>query len=134
VTWRDRAACLGSEYELFFPVGISRKALHQTEDAKTVCYTCPVIEACGQWALDVHEDHGVWGGMSEDERRPLTGRKIRIHTRHGTPAGARAHSRAGQALCPPCLKAQNLANTLRKEREYTSRGKVAPALGKRRVL
>jgi len=134
MTWRDRAACLGAEYELFFPVGISREALAQTEEAKAVCRGCAVQEACLKWALDAHEDHGVWGGLSEDERRPLTGRRIRMYVPHGTSAGAQAHIRAGQPPCPPCREARRLADALRKERAYTSRGAIAPALRKRRVL
>ena len=41
------------------------------EAAKEFCRRCPAVERCLQWALDTGEEHGVWGGMSEDERRPL---------------------------------------------------------------
>ena len=37
--------------------------------AKAVCGTCPVIDACLQHALSVREPYGVWGGLTEDERR-----------------------------------------------------------------
>jgi WhiB family transcriptional regulator, redox-sensing transcriptional regulator len=69
--WRQRAACLDEDPELFFPVGTTGPALDQVERAKQVCRRCDVAEACLEWALDTNQDAGVWGGMSEDERRSL---------------------------------------------------------------
>src|SRR6478735_390061 len=66
--WRHRAACLTEDPELFFPVGNTGPALMQIQEAKKVCKRCDVREACLQWALDAGQDHGVWGGLSEDER------------------------------------------------------------------
>ena len=43
----------------------------QIEAAKKVCRSCAVIEPCLQWALETGQDSGVWGGLSEDERRAL---------------------------------------------------------------
>jgi WhiB family redox-sensing transcriptional regulator len=62
---------VGREPELFFPIGSSGPALRQVEDAKQVCRQCAVADACLQWALQTGQDAGVWGGMSEDERRAL---------------------------------------------------------------
>jgi WhiB family redox-sensing transcriptional regulator len=67
--WRDHAACRWEDPELFFPVGTSGPALLQIAEAKRVCARCPVIEQCLAWALDSGQDDGIWGGMSEDERR-----------------------------------------------------------------
>lgn len=69
--WRQRAACLDEDPELFFPVGSTGPALDQLERAKQVCHGCEVIEACLEWALATNQDAGVWGGLSEDERRSL---------------------------------------------------------------
>ncbi|QBI19182.1 WhiB family transcriptional regulator [Egibacter rhizosphaerae] len=69
--WRQQAACIGEDPELFFPVGSTGPALEQVERAKAVCRRCPVIEECLEWALATNQDAGVWGGMSEDERRAL---------------------------------------------------------------
>lgn len=44
-------------------------ATHAIEEAKAVCRRCPAIERCLQWALETGEEFGVWGGLSEDERR-----------------------------------------------------------------
>ena len=71
MTWRDRAACWGQDPELFFPDGNTAAAVLQTAEAKTVCGRCEVAEACLTWALDTGQDTGVWGGMSESERRAL---------------------------------------------------------------
>ena len=67
--WRDRAACLDEDPELFFPVGNTGPAIAQIEEAKKVCNRCTVREQCLQWALEAGQDHGVWGGMTEEERR-----------------------------------------------------------------
>ena len=78
MTWRNRAACLEAEPELFFPIGNTGPALVQIEEAKTVCSRCEVVEACLNWAMEAGQDAGVWGGMSEDERRALKRRNARV--------------------------------------------------------
>lgn len=75
--WRDQAACLTVDPELFFPVGNTGPALAQIEEAKAVCATCTVLDICLKWALDNNQDSGVWGGTSEDERRSLKRRNAR---------------------------------------------------------
>ena len=71
MTWRDRAACLGEDPELFFPDGNTRPALVQAEEAKAVCRRCEVTATCLKWALESGQEAGVWGGLSEEERRAL---------------------------------------------------------------
>jgi WhiB family redox-sensing transcriptional regulator len=71
VDWLFRAACRTEEPELFFPVGTSGPALVQTARAKAVCSRCPVMIQCRTWALMTGQAVGVWGGMSEDERRAM---------------------------------------------------------------
>jgi WhiB family redox-sensing transcriptional regulator len=73
---RPRAACIGEDPELFFPIGDTGPALLQIEEAKAVCRRCPLIESCLQGALDRNES-GVWGGLSEKERRSLKRRAAR---------------------------------------------------------
>ncbi|MEV5819246.1 WhiB family transcriptional regulator [Micromonospora haikouensis] len=63
--------CRDEDAELFFPVGTTGPALLQAEQAKAVCRRCPVVDQCLQWALTNGVDDGVWGGMSEDERRAV---------------------------------------------------------------
>ena len=75
--WRHRAACLDEDPELFFPIGNTGPALHQIEQAKAVCHRCPVIQTCLKWARESGQDAGIWGGLSEDERRALRRRTAR---------------------------------------------------------
>ncbi len=69
--WRDKAACLTADPELFFPVGNTGPAVDQIEKAKAVCARCNVTEVCLQYALETNQDYGVWGGLSEDEREEI---------------------------------------------------------------
>lgn len=81
IDWRHRAACRDEDPELFFPVGNTGPALLQIEEAKFVCRMCPEMEACLQWALESGQDAGVWGGMSEDERKALKRKAARNRAR-----------------------------------------------------
>lgn len=64
--WMDRANCLGADPELFFP---QRGA--STEQAKEVCRGCVVQQACLDYALLRSEKYGIWGGLSERQRRHI---------------------------------------------------------------
>jgi WhiB family redox-sensing transcriptional regulator len=75
--WRHAAACLDEDPELFFPVGNTGPALLQIEEAKAVCARCDVAPSCLEWAINNNQDSGVWGGLSEDERRSLKRRNAR---------------------------------------------------------
>lgn len=64
--WQSRANCKGVDPDLFFPErGVS------TREAKEVCRRCVVRDDCLSYALDMNETFGIWGGMSERERRRL---------------------------------------------------------------
>ncbi|MFF5360479.1 WhiB family transcriptional regulator [Streptomyces scabiei] len=69
--WLRRAACVGEDPELFFPVGTTGPALDEVAAAKRVCAGCPVRRECLDWALGNGQLAGVWGGMSEEERGDL---------------------------------------------------------------
>ncbi len=75
--WRARAACRDEDPELFFPLGDSGPALMQIEDAKAVCRSCNVVTDCLSWALESGQDSGIWGGLSESERRVMRRRSAR---------------------------------------------------------
>jgi WhiB family transcriptional regulator, redox-sensing transcriptional regulator len=66
--WRLLAAWRHADPELFFPVSASGPSLDQVTQAKAICAGCPVRRQCLAFALDTRQDHGVWGGMSEEER------------------------------------------------------------------
>jgi WhiB family redox-sensing transcriptional regulator len=65
-TWQDFANCLGVDPDLFFP---ERGA--STREAKEVCRGCVVREDCLEYALTNGEKFGIWGGLSERERRRI---------------------------------------------------------------
>lgn len=69
--WRDGAACREADPGLFFPVGVTGLAGVQIADAKAVCQRCGVREECLEFALQTNQEYGVWGGLSEEERRGI---------------------------------------------------------------
>lgn len=69
--WRDRAACRGTDPELFFPSTAGAGAQRLQRQAKAICATCPVLADCLSWALTEGIDFGVFGGLDADERRAL---------------------------------------------------------------
>lgn len=76
--WRDRAACLDEDPELFFPAGDDGPLNQaQIEEAKAVCRGCDVQDSCLSWAFVMDERYGVWGGLSERERQELKRRKLK---------------------------------------------------------
>ena len=68
-SWMDRGACQSAEAELFFPVSAAGPAAAQVAAAKAVCRGCPVRAECLDYAMRTAQDHGIWGGTTEDERR-----------------------------------------------------------------
>lgn len=64
--WRDDALCAQTDPEAFFP-----EKGGSTREAKSVCATCTVAAECLDWALANNERFGIWGGLSERERRKL---------------------------------------------------------------
>jgi WhiB family redox-sensing transcriptional regulator len=69
--WVHRARCKDEDPELFFPVGTSGPAACQIATAKAICMQCDVRALCLEWAMATAQDSGVWGGLSEEERRAL---------------------------------------------------------------
>ena len=73
--WRDQGACAGLNDDTFFPRGGGPTAERKVRHAKVICFSCPVQPECGQWAIDNREPFGVWGGVSEKERRAILRRR-----------------------------------------------------------
>lgn len=65
-TWMEDAACRGMNPDVFFP-----QRGESTAEARAVCARCPVILRCRHYALANYEKYGIWGGMSERERRRI---------------------------------------------------------------
>ena len=64
--WQEQALCSQTDPEAFFP-----DKGGSTREAKRICGRCDVKAECLQYALDREERYGVWGGLSERERRNL---------------------------------------------------------------
>jgi WhiB family redox-sensing transcriptional regulator len=64
--WRSKAACRGLDPAVFYP-----PSDEEAGEAKAVCASCPVREACLEYALANRERDGVWGGATERERRRI---------------------------------------------------------------
>ncbi|SEN92794.1 WhiB family transcriptional regulator [Actinacidiphila rubida] len=79
--WQNRAACRDEDPELFFPVGSTGPAVLKIEEAKAVCRRCPVMAQCRAWALESGQEAGIWGGLSEEERRAARRRANRLRAR-----------------------------------------------------
>jgi WhiB family redox-sensing transcriptional regulator len=70
-SWRSASLCKDTDPDLFFPVGTTGQALVQIARAKEVCGECPVSFDCLDFALETNQDSGIWGGLSEEERRVM---------------------------------------------------------------
>lgn len=66
VPWATEAKCLNADPDVFFP-----EKGGSTREAKRICAECTVRVACLEYALEHDERFGIWGGMSERERRKL---------------------------------------------------------------
>ncbi|GAT02314.1 WhiB family transcriptional regulator [Mycolicibacterium fortuitum subsp. acetamidolyticum] len=64
--WVGQAVCSQTDPDAFFP-----EKGGSTREAKRICQGCPAKDACLQWAIDHDERFGIWGGLSERERRRL---------------------------------------------------------------
>jgi WhiB family redox-sensing transcriptional regulator len=72
--WQIRAACRGPQSVVFFPPPhFERKdeKLEREQRAKAICTTCGVRDDCLDYALEIREQHGVWGGLNESERKAV---------------------------------------------------------------
>ncbi|GAA4964539.1 MAG: WhiB family transcriptional regulator [Streptomycetaceae bacterium] len=71
LTWQERALCAQTDPESFFP-----EKGGSTREAKKVCFSCEVRDECLEYALANDERFGIWGGLSERERRRLKKRAV----------------------------------------------------------
>lgn len=64
--WMDQAACRGRNPDIWFPEGAESAA-----QAKAICAGCPVRIECLEYAIETHTYSGVWGGLTDGERRRI---------------------------------------------------------------
>ena len=70
--WWGLAACRDAEPEVFFPISATTASRDTVQRAKAVCTSCPVQSQCLRYALRHRQEQGIWGGLTEDERRLLS--------------------------------------------------------------
>lgn len=103
-TWRERAACAGMDTAMFFP---GRGDTRGPQAAKAICEGCPVVGQCAEWAIPQSDLHGVFGGLTERQRRNLRTAAARQRREGATPppahgvAGYRRHG----CRCQVCTDA-----------------------------
>ena len=71
LSWQERSLCAQTDPEAFFP-----EKGGSTREAKNVCVGCEVRSECLEYALSNDERFGIWGGLSERERRKLKKRAV----------------------------------------------------------
>ena len=69
--WRQQAACHGTDLNPFYP-----ERGQSAGPARRVCAKCPVRQPCLEYALSNRITHGIWGGLTDRERRPLQSRLV----------------------------------------------------------
>lgn len=100
--WQQRALCAQVGGDLWHP-----ERGGSTKEAKGICADCPVRLECKQYALDNDERYGIWGGLSERERRRLKTASTQPTDTGlcGTSQGYQKHRRRGEQACVECRQA-----------------------------
>jgi len=106
--WWSLAACQHADPDLFFPISAAGPARAQLVGAKAVCARCPVRPDCLRYALAADPVQGVWGGLTEEERRLLRQRETKARVRAARRSGPASPARPappGPLREPACPRA-----------------------------
>ena len=130
-TWWKQAACADTDKDVFYPPkanDVNYRAI--VAAAKAICATCPVRDACLEYALDNNEEFGIWGGTTASQRDQMkwkrsAPRKSRANPDRqlapcGTKAAALRHWRHGETPCDACRKANAADKQARKREKATA--------------
>jgi len=105
MTWVERAACRDDPFpDDWFPdtPGARNPSAVRALD---ICRSCPVTDECLRYAQSRPEPHGIWGGLTSQQR---LGRRRRFAVDHGTHSGYLTHLRYGESACDDCREAHRL--------------------------
>jgi len=117
--WTVVAACRGMDPDELFVQGAAQNR------AKTVCSGCPVRTECLADALDNRVEYGVWGGMTERERRALLRRRPEVRSwRQFLESAKEKYERSGEDPCEPRFAAAAPAAIPRQRDEAGSFGRA----------
>lgn len=109
--WRDTSSCRKEDPELFFPKGDDGPWLLAIAQAKNVCRSCPVADACLAFAFDQNIGHGIYGGLTDNERRSLRRSITRGNTKPEAAAAKAEAARRPEPTTPRSLAEYFTLNT-----------------------
>jgi WhiB family redox-sensing transcriptional regulator len=92
-TWMTEGACHDKDPDLFFPISASDAGVDQVRQATSVCDRCGVESECLQYALKNRIKHGIWGGLTEQQRQSLIRSRRRRRLKMGPGRAANAPTR-----------------------------------------
>ena len=101
--WWERAACKGIDIKVFYP-----QRGNPAKKAKRICATCPVLNTCRAYALVAGERVGIWGGLSEKERRLIRAARGIIDIRCADCAGWFTPTNSRRVYCDECRTTEAL--------------------------
>jgi WhiB family transcriptional regulator, redox-sensing transcriptional regulator len=128
--WWSLAACQSADPDLFFPISGSGPGRAQVERAKAVCAGCAVRSDCLRYALAAGPLQGVWGGLTEEERRLLRQREAKARMRASRRSGGLGRvARFGPAF-PPGVSGRGCLepNAAESKSASPARRRVEPSL------
>ena len=73
-SWQFKGLCRGNHSYLFFPPTTVERKRRELK-AKAICNVCPVNADCLEFALEIREPYGIWGSLTETERRQVLARR-----------------------------------------------------------
>jgi WhiB family transcriptional regulator, redox-sensing transcriptional regulator len=128
--WWSLAACQSADPDLFFPISGSGPARVQVERAKAVCARCPVRGDCLRYALAAGPLQGVWGGLTEEERRLQRQREAKARMRASRRSGPHAPVTTFGPGFPPGLGGRGCLEPFAAESKRASpaRRRVSPSI------
>ena len=110
IAWKQHGACVNLSLAMFFPT-----RGESAQPAKDACAGCQVRDRCHAFALEHGEQHGVWGGLSEKQRKQLRNPPPRAEVAQcGTISGHSRHKRLHEAICADCRVAWNEYERIRR--------------------
>jgi WhiB family redox-sensing transcriptional regulator len=144
--WELRGKCREVDAELFFHPDQERGAARRRREAeaKAVCAACPVLAECREEALRKKIPHGVWGGLSEDEREEMATRRAKEAAEAaaaveageesvstgglcGTWSGITWHRKLHEKLCDRCKTFSSAERAIGRQRRFDLLAPLAAA-------
>lgn len=116
--WMEHAVCRGLDTNIFYP---SRG--EAASPAIAICATCPVTQQCADYAVAIRQKHGIWGGLTEANRRRIE-RPTKPH-KYGPPHGTESRYHRG-CRCQTCTEASTAATLQRRTQSRRSSPADAP--------